>query len=237
MPQGVVNRSLSDFAAMDVRDRNLERQRGQCRGEHFKAITEHQQDVRATTRVGLGEADNPEPNGLGNSVRRIRRQQHLDAVAYLKTIGLNRLDGETELRREVHPRNQEIQLEFRFSCNAPQDGQVYPVVGTSDGDRADRSHASISNDSSVPAGIFTRAVRPRSCDNIAGARPVPGRITATSAAQSTVPLVISRPATKLLRATAAVFASLAAGSLRPWPNAASTIRMPRTSDCNSRGSS
>jgi len=73
--------------------------------------------------------------------------------------------------------------------------------------------------------------------NIRGGSPVPGRLNAITSAVINVPALMSRAATILRLATAALPNSLAAGTLRPLPSAASTLRMPSIMALNSCGSS
>ena len=54
---------------------------------------------------------------------------------------------------------------------------------------------------------------------------MPGRFMVIASSERTAPAGMSRAATRLFRAMALVLASLAAGVLRPSPNAASTVPM------------
>src|SRR5947199_7458363 len=128
----------------------------------------------------------------------------------------------------MHAGHEQGQPEGRVGHDFAQQGDQEAVVRTTPRDDGDGPHAIMSSVNRVPAGISRLTTRPRSCDLIAGDKPVPGRFTASISWVSSLPAGMCRAATRLLRATAAISASLGTGSLRPLPSAPSTVRIPVT---------
>src|ERR1051326_3559846 len=139
-----------------------------------------------------------------------------------------------------YQRQLEIRVIFQQSARA---AEYTPVLSarTENGDPPRHEYRSypfgsgqptLSKLSNSPAWISVLAVRPLIRSRIDGGNPVPGRLMAIMATSIDAPLGISRAATRLLRATTAVLASLKAGAFTPFPSAPSTLRIPRTKASN-----
>src|SRR3990170_4200678 len=101
-----------------------------------------------------------------------------------------------------------MQPQFRVFLDPAKNWQVDSIIGTAYGYYPNRSHTSISKVRTVPAGMSHLAFWPTSLERIAAGRPVPGRLRMIDSCVRMLPARMSRAATRLFRATAAVFASL-----------------------------
>ncbi len=89
MSKRFINCAGSHFAAVNVRDGNLEWDRSQCRSVHFVSVTEDKQHVRLLPGVCRGKTDRPQAHRRRDSGRRVTRERHFHNLGNRNGIPLD----------------------------------------------------------------------------------------------------------------------------------------------------
>ena len=82
----IVNRSFADLAALDVGDRNPQRERHRRRRQHLVTVGNQQQNVRPHRAQAIGKTKGSDSNRFGHAHIRVRTEQAFDSAVDLETV-------------------------------------------------------------------------------------------------------------------------------------------------------
>ena len=133
MPQRIVDRSVRDFAAVNVSHGNAKRDGSQRGGVHLKSIAQHEQQVRYDARVDLSQPDRAQPHRDGNRFGSVCGEQHVHTVANLEALPSDLIHRPAEQRRQVTARHDQVQFQFGVRLDRAENGHVDPEVRATDG--------------------------------------------------------------------------------------------------------
>jgi hypothetical protein len=141
---GVVDGAFADFAALDVGDGNAKGQGNACGSQHFVAIGNEKEQVRANLRQRIGQRKSGQADGFGHADIGIGTKQAFEAGGDGDLVAFDFANGLAELRREVRGQNDEFQVDLGVSKKVFQGPVEMAVIGARGSDYGDGAlHASM----------------------------------------------------------------------------------------------
>jgi len=107
----VIDCALAHFTAFDVGNRDAQSESSGGGRQHFVAVGDQQEQVRAPGSEGVSQTQNGEANGFSHAGVGVRAEQALDAGLDRKSVTLNFLDCHAELGRKMRPKREDAQLD------------------------------------------------------------------------------------------------------------------------------
>jgi len=162
VPHRVVDRTLADLAAFDVRDGNAQAQRHRRGGEQLVTIGDEQQQVRSHPRQDLGQAERGHTDRLGHPDVAVGAEQALDALVDPQAVVLDFSNGLTELPGQLRADDDQTEIDLRVGVEIVQDPAQMAVVGPRGGDDGDGSTHSGLNIAVIAGSVVSEAGLARS---------------------------------------------------------------------------
>src|SRR3989338_5029788 len=132
VPNRVVDEPLGRFAPMDMGHGKMKRQRRDHCRVHFKAVPEHQQEIRPRTRVASRKRRDAPAHSGGDGFRLVRVAWHGHPIRNRKAVRLDPPYRESVALTQVRPADKELQPQQRLPLDRPEDRHEAPVVGPPD---------------------------------------------------------------------------------------------------------
>src|ERR1700722_9711811 len=100
IPDGIIDRTLSDFSALDVRNRYAQGQRDTSRREYFVAVGDQKENVRTHASKQIRKGKHRNADALCHANVRIRAEQCFERCSNRNVVFLNLPSTEAELWRQ-----------------------------------------------------------------------------------------------------------------------------------------
>ena len=139
VPHLVVDCALRNLPALNVSNRNPQRQRHRCRRKHLIAVGNQQQDVGPPRRERIGKPQHRQADCLGHAGGGVRTQQALDLCLDGKPIPFHLRPRVAELRGKMRSHHKNAQLNIRVPrqfLERPIQMAIVGARGGNDGDTA-----------------------------------------------------------------------------------------------------
>src|ERR1700692_92852 len=101
IPDRIIDRTLADFSALDVRNRYAQGQRDTSRREYFVAVGDQKENVRTHASKQIREGKHRNADALCHADVRIRAEQCFERCRNCNAVFLNLLRTEAEFWREM----------------------------------------------------------------------------------------------------------------------------------------